>query len=105
MDFHRRLAFSGMMVYRLGMKLLGGLLVLACIAGCPDQAKNDSKKFLNNGNKAIGAKQFDTAITEYQHAIEKWSENHLAHYGMGAAQMQRGEWEKAVDSFGNAVRF
>ena len=39
------------------MKLLGGLLVLVCVAGCPDQAKNDSKKFLNNGNKANGAKQ------------------------------------------------
>jgi tetratricopeptide (TPR) repeat protein len=86
------------------MKLLAALVVLLCVAGCPDQSKNDSKKLLNDGNKALGAKQFDTAITTYQHSIEKWTDNHLSHYGMGLAYAGRGEWEKAADAFSNAVR-
>ncbi len=86
------------------MKLLGALLILLFVAGCPDQSKNDSKKLLNEGNKALGQKQFDTAITSYQHSIEKWTDNHLAHYGMGLAYAGRGDWDKAADSLSNAVR-
>jgi tetratricopeptide (TPR) repeat protein len=86
------------------MKLLGAFILVLCVAGCPDQSKNQSKKFLADGNKAIGQKQFDTAITAYDHAIEKWTDNHLAHYGKGLAFAGRGEWDKAADSFSNAVR-
>lgn len=86
------------------MKLLGAFILVLCVAGCPDQSKNDSKKLLAEGNKANGAKQFDTAITAYEKAIGKWSDNHLAYYGLGGAQAQRGEWEKAADAFSNAVR-
>ena len=53
------------------MKLLGALLILLFVAGCPNQARNDSMKLLNEGNKALGQKQFETAITAYQQAIEK----------------------------------
>jgi tetratricopeptide (TPR) repeat protein len=93
------------MFYRSRMKKVGAFLVLLFLAtGCPDQSKNDSKKYLAEGNKNNGSKQFDQAITAYQHAIEKWSENHLAYYGLGGALAARGEWDKAADAFGNAVR-
>jgi len=75
-----------------------------CVAGCPNQSRNESKTMLAEGNKAHGAKQYDTAITAYDKAIEKWSDNHLAYYGRGGAYAGRGEWDKAADSFGNAVR-
>jgi tetratricopeptide (TPR) repeat protein len=92
------------MFYRSRMKKLGAVLLLVCMAGCPDQSKNDSKKFLAQGNKENGAKQYDSAITSYQHAIEKWTDNHLAYYGLGGALAARGEWDKAADAFSNAVR-
>ena len=88
--------------YRFGMKLLGAFLVLA-LAGCPNQAKNDSMTFLANGNKAAGAKQFEVAVQEYQKAVDKYSENHLAWYGMGGAYAQRGEWDKSAEAFAKAV--
>ncbi len=61
-------------------------------------------KFLADGNKAQGAKQFEVAIQEYEKAVEKYAENHLAWYGMGGAQAHRGEWDKAADAFSRAVQ-
>ena len=67
------------MFYRSTHEATRGLAsILLCVAGCPDQSKNDSMKLLNDGNKALGQKQFDTAITSYENATEKWTDNHLA---------------------------
>jgi tetratricopeptide (TPR) repeat protein len=85
------------------MKLVG-LLGLLLLAGCPNQSLNDSKTALAAGNKANGAKQFETAITEYQKAVEKYHDNHLAWYGMGGAQAGKGDWSKASDAFAVAVQ-
>lgn len=92
------------MIYRTSMKLLGAVLVVLFAAGCPNQSRNDSKTLLAQGNKEHGAKQYDSAITSYSKAVEKWSDNHLAYYGMGGAYAGRGEWDKASDAFGHAVR-
>lgn len=86
------------------MKLLGAFVVALLCAGCPNQAKNDSVTFMNAGNKAAGAKQFEVAVQEYQKAVDKYSDNHAAWYGMGGAQAQRGEWDKAADAFARAVQ-
>jgi tetratricopeptide (TPR) repeat protein len=86
------------------MKLLGAFFVALLCAGCPNQAKNDSVTFMNAGNKAAGAKQFEVAVQEYQKAVDKYSDNHAAWYGMGGAQAQRGEWDKAADAFARAVQ-
>jgi tetratricopeptide (TPR) repeat protein len=85
------------------MKLLGALLTLVVLAGCPNQAKNDSTNALNAGNKALGQKQVETALTEYQKAVERYHENHLAWYGMGLAYMEKKDYDKAADSFQHAV--
>jgi tetratricopeptide (TPR) repeat protein len=87
-----------------GMKLLGGLLLLVLAAGCPNTSLNESKQALNNGNKANGQKQYETAITEYQKAVDKYHDNHLAWYGMGGAYAGKGDWGKAADSFATAVQ-
>jgi tetratricopeptide (TPR) repeat protein len=86
------------------MKLLGAFLVVLLCAACPNQARNDSMQFLAAGNKAAGAKQFEIAVQEYQKAVDKYGDNHLAWYGMGGAQAQRGEWDKAADAFARAVQ-
>ena len=85
------------------MKLLGALLTLVVLAGCPNQAKNDSTNALNAGNKALGQKQVETALNEYQKAVERYRENHLAWYGMGLAYMEKKDFDKASDSFQHAV--
>ena len=88
------------------MKLVGGVSILACgafaLVGC-NQALNDSKTAANVGAKAYGQKQYDTAITEYQKAIEKYKDNHVAWYGLGASYIGRGDWEKASEAFSKAV--
>lgn len=81
--------------------LLAGVLLLAA---CPNQSRNDSMNALNAGNKANGAKQFDTAIAEYQKAVAAMKENHLAWYGMGGAYAGRATWDKSADAFANAVQ-
>ena len=85
------------------MKLLGLGFVLV-LAACPNQARNDSMTALQNGNKAAGAKQFDTALAEYQKAVERYHDNHLAWYGMGYAFAARADWAKSSDAFAVAVQ-
>ena len=85
------------------MKLWGALL-LVVLAGCPNQALNDSKVSLAAGNKAYGAKQYDTAIAEFEKSTTRYPDQHLAWYGMGAAEAGKREWAKAADAFGHAVQ-
>lgn len=88
------------------MKLRGALLLAASLglAGCPNQALNDSKTAAAAGNKAYGAKQYETAISEYQKAVDRYHDNHFAWYGMGGAEAGKGDWSKAADAFGTAVQ-
>jgi Flp pilus assembly protein TadD len=85
------------------MKQLG-LMVLVLATACGDSAQNDSKTASNAGNKALEAKQFDTAVTEFTKATERYPDNHYAWYGLGAAQAKKGDWAKAADAFGRAVQ-
>jgi tetratricopeptide (TPR) repeat protein len=85
------------------MKLLGALLLFV-LAACPNQNLNDSKTALANGNKAYGKKEYDTALSSFTTATEKYHDNHLAWYGMGGAYAGKQDWAKAADSFGTAVQ-
>ncbi|HUJ57083.1 MAG TPA: tetratricopeptide repeat protein [Kofleriaceae bacterium] len=88
------------------MKLLGALVtagLLVALAACPNDAKNESTNALNAGNKALGQKQLETAINEYEHAIEKNRDNHLAWYGMGLAYIEKQDYDKASDSLQHTV--
>lgn len=85
------------------MKQLG-LMVLVLATACGDSAQNDSKTASNAGNKALEAKQFDSAITEFTKATERYPDNHYAWYGLGAAQAKKGDWAKAADAFGRSVQ-
>lgn len=88
------------------MKLIGALLtssLVVALAGCPNQAKNDSTNALNAGNKALGQKQTETAISEYQKAVERYRENHLAWYGMGLANIEKKDFDKAADALQHTV--
>jgi tetratricopeptide (TPR) repeat protein len=86
------------------MKLLGAFLVVLLCAACPNQAKKDSMEYLSQGNKALGSKQFEVAVQEYQKSVDKYSDNHLSWYGMGNAQAGRGEWDKASEAYARAVQ-
>lgn len=86
----------------LTMKLAA--LALVVLGGCANGSLNESKTALNAGNKAAGAKQYQTAITEYQRAVDKYHDNHLAWYGMGGAEAGKGDWSKAADAFAVAVQ-
>jgi len=105
--FDDQLLESGLQCgYRHAMKLIGALLtssLVLALAGCPNQAKNDSTNALNAGNKALGQKQTETAITEYQKAVERYHENHLAWYGMGLANIEKKDFDKAADALQHCV--
>src|ERR1044071_5781375 len=78
-----------------------GLLVLA---GCPNEARNDSIRAQNEGTKAYGAKQYDTAIVAYKRAVEKWSDNHPAWWGLGGVYSEKKDWTNAVEAMSHAVQ-
>ena len=73
-------------------------------AGCPNESRNDSIRAANEGAQALGQKQYDTAIAAYKRAVEKWSENHTAWYGLGGAYAGRQDWAAASDALSHAVQ-
>jgi tetratricopeptide (TPR) repeat protein len=88
------------------MKLRGAMLTSSLIvglAGCPSQSKNESTNHLNLGNKALGQKQYETALNEYQKAVDLNHDNSLAWYGMGVAELEKKDPDKASDAFQKAV--
>jgi tetratricopeptide (TPR) repeat protein len=89
------------------MKLLGICLcagLLMTLAGCPNQALNDSRTAQAKGNKELGAKQLDSAIADFQKATARYHDNHLAWYGLGGAYAEKGDWTKASEAFAVAVQ-
>ena len=85
----------------LGACVLGGLLVGA--AGCPNSAHNESNTALNRGNKELGQKQYDSAIADFQKAVDRYPENHLAWYGMGLAQLEKKDYDKSSTALQHTV--
>lgn len=88
------------------MKLVGmvATALLVALAGCANEARNDSITAANEGTKAYGQKQYETAIASYRRAVEKWSENHAAWYGLGAAYAGKQDWTNAADAMSHAVQ-
>jgi tetratricopeptide (TPR) repeat protein len=85
------------------MKLVASVaLVVLLLFGC-DSTRNESVKLSNEGAKAYGQKQWDTAIERFQKATASWKENHSAWYGMAAAFAQKKEWEKAAKAANEAA--
>lgn len=92
------------------MKLVGiiatALFVAAAGAstGCPNESRNESIRAANEGNKALGQKQYETAVAAFQRAVEKWSENHSAWYSLGGAFAGKQDWAKASEAASHAVQ-
>jgi tetratricopeptide (TPR) repeat protein len=84
------------------MKLVGMALCFALLA-CGTSQRNESVQAANEGTKAYGAKQFDTAVERYNKATEKWAENHSAWYGLAASYGAKKDWAKAADAAKQAV--
>jgi tetratricopeptide (TPR) repeat protein len=78
-------------------------LAFVALLGCSSSQRNDSVQAANEGTKAYGQKQWDTAIERYQKATERWKENHSAWYGLSASHAQKKDWGKAADAAGQAV--
>lgn len=99
-----------MAFYRCRMKLVGAcaqallVVAIAASAGCPNEARNESITLANEGTKAYGAKQIDTAISAYKQAVAKWDKNHTAWYGLGAAYADKQDWGNAADAMSRAVQ-
>jgi tetratricopeptide (TPR) repeat protein len=85
------------------MKLVAVALLLG-LAGCPSKSHNDSVKASNEGTKAYGQKQYDTAIERYGKAVERWRDNHTAWYGLAGSHIAKKDWKNASDAAGNAVQ-
>src|SRR5687768_16257170 len=85
------------------MKLVA-LLALFLLAACPNKGRNESVKASNEGTKAYGAKQYETAIEAYKTAVSKWSDNHVAWYGLAGAYIGKKDWKSAADAMEKAVQ-
>ena len=91
----------------LRMKLLAicfASAVLVGTAGCPNESRNESTKLTNDGNKAVGQKQYETAIALFDKAIEKNNDNHLAHYGRGLSYLAKNDPGKAAEDLEKCVQ-
>lgn len=88
---------------RSSIRTLAPLVMLFAI-GCGDPGRKESIERTNAGNKALGAKQYDTAINEYKDAVSADRDNHLAHYYMGEAYRGKKVYDKAVEAYSEAVR-
>jgi tetratricopeptide (TPR) repeat protein len=88
------------------MKLVGtaAAALLVTLAGCANEARNDSIRALNECNKAYGSKQFETAIAACKRATEKWGDNHSAWYSLGGAHAKKRDWNNAVEAMSHAVQ-
>jgi tetratricopeptide (TPR) repeat protein len=89
------------------MKLVGISLLVALAgasAGCPNEARNESITASNEGTKAFGQKQYDTAIADYKRATDKWSDNHTAWWGLGGAYAGKADWTNAAEAMSHAVQ-
>jgi tetratricopeptide (TPR) repeat protein len=108
------LATDGAAFYRCRMKLVGicaqalrvaSIAVAAfALAGCPNEARNDSITLSNAGSKAYGQKQIESAIASYKQAVAKWDKNHTAWFGLGAAYAEKQDWTNAADAMSRAVQ-
>jgi len=83
--------------------LLVPFALLTFLAGCPDEAHNQSIEHLNKCVEAHSRKQFDTAINECEKATELWKGNHAAWYALGDSHAKRNNWKEATDAFEKAV--
>jgi tetratricopeptide (TPR) repeat protein len=86
------------------MKLAASTLALLFLAACPNAGRNDSVKASNEGTRAYSAKQYETAIEAYKRATEKWSDNHVAWYGLAGAYAGKKDWKEAADAMEHAVQ-
>ncbi|HWO19720.1 MAG TPA: tetratricopeptide repeat protein [Kofleriaceae bacterium] len=78
--------------------------LLLCLAGCPNDAPNEAKKAANDGAKALGASQWETAIERYQKAVERYRDHHSAWYYLGYAYSRKNDWKNAVDAAQHSVQ-
>lgn len=86
------------------MKLVGIMATVLLLAGCPNEARNESIRAANEASKAGGQKQYDTAIAAYTRAVEKWKDNHSAWYGLGGAYHGKKDYVKAAEAMEHAVQ-
>jgi tetratricopeptide (TPR) repeat protein len=68
-----------------------------------EQTVDASIEHTNACNKAIVARQYETAIAECQAATTTWDGNHLAWYAWAGAHMARREWSPARTAIERAV--
>jgi len=89
---------------------LSTVLIAACLlgaalaTGCPNQSKNDAIKRANAGAKALGARQYDTAIAELKESVRLDKDNANAYFMLGEAYGGKKVWPEAVEAYENAVR-
>ncbi len=89
------------------MKLIGVALSVGLMfsaTGCPNQSLNNSRTAQKAGTTALGQKQYESAISEFEKATLAYPDNHEAWYYMGGAYLESGKPDKAVDSLEKAVQ-
>lgn len=79
------------------------LFMFAGVSGC-NKAKSDSIRLTNQGMKALKGGDIRAARTRFQEAIDLYSDNANAHYGMGVVLREMDSAEKGARHLKEAVR-
>ena len=80
------------------------LAAVLALFGCADKERNESIEAMNRGIELVQRQSYQTAIKEFQKAVEIYDENHQAHYSMGLVYGQQKQWKEAADALSNAVK-
>lgn len=74
-------------------------------AAAPRSGPSPYSPLLQKGDSAYIARDFDGAIAAYRQEIEKNPNGALGHYRMGEAQLAKGNFAEAEESWQTALRF
>jgi tetratricopeptide (TPR) repeat protein len=80
-----------------------GVCAVMALAGCPNQAKNDSLGLLKEANEFYSKKNWEAAIPKYEEATQRWAENHTAFYGLSGSYYHKKNFAKAAENAKKAV--
>ncbi|WP_428267473.1 tetratricopeptide repeat protein [Haliangium sp.] len=79
-------------------------LLLPLVAACPNQQLHLSIEQMNSGIQAFETGSFATAQQHFEQAAHIYPDNHAAWYYLGFSYERMRDWEKAAESFAEAVK-
>jgi tetratricopeptide (TPR) repeat protein len=80
------------------------VLVVLTVSACPDKQLHHSIEQMNEGIGKLEDGAHATARQHFEEAVRLYPDNHTAWYFLGRTARDQNDWEKASESFAEAVK-